>query len=162
MPVLIYIAFESFGLDLLMALTTIISIQRVWSKNLWQEFHTFMLLSGSTNTFGTNGTSGCSKQFKLIRHFLSTEGWPAQWDQLYDFIGYSFLVQQKCSHLYFGSKLFVSIIDILRYSYLILCHLPYNTYNLIEISVVYDNLFSTTITHYNMSYIINIIIHIKQ
>ena len=40
-----------------------------------------MLLSGSTNTFGT---SGCSKQFKFIRHFLSTEGWPAQQNQPYD------------------------------------------------------------------------------
>ena len=118
-----------------------------------------MLLSSSTNTFGT---SGCSKQFKLIRHFLIPEEWPAQWNQLDDIIGYSILMQQKCSHPYFAQNcLIISIMDILRCSYLILCHLPYNyTYNMIEISIVYDNLFSKTILHYNMSYTINLK-HIK-
>ena len=112
----------------------------------WQYWH-----------FGTNGTSGHSNQFKLIRYFLSTERWPAQYNQLYDIIGYSIFMQQKWSHLILAPNcLVISITDILRCFYLILCHLPYNTYNMFEISIVYDNLFSKTIIHYNMSYTINL------
>ena len=49
-------------------------------------------------------------------------------------------MQQKCSHCYVGAKLFYSIIiDIIRCSYLILCHLLYNIFNKIEISIVYNN-----------------------
>ena len=44
--------------------------------------------------------------------------------------------------------LIISIIDITGYSYLILCHLPYNTYNMIEISIICHNLFSKAIIHY--------------
>ena len=55
-------------------------------------------------------------------------------------------MQQKCSHPYFGTKLFYSIIiDIIRCSYLILYHLLYNVFNMIEISIVYNNLSSNTL-----------------
>ena len=37
------------------------------------------------------------------------------------------------------------IIDIIRCSYLILCHLLYNIFNMIEISTVYNNVSSNTI-----------------
>ena len=46
--------------------------------------------------------------------------------------------------------LIISIIDILRCSYLILCHLPYNTYNLIEIAIVYHNVFSNIIIYHSV------------
>ena len=53
----------------------------------------------------------------------------------------------------------ISIVDITVYSYLILCHLPYITYNMIEIYIICHYLFSKTIIHYNMLYIIDLNIH---
>ena len=44
----LYIAFESFGVTLLMALTAIFSKQWVWLIDLWQLSHAYMPLSSST------------------------------------------------------------------------------------------------------------------
>ena len=42
----------------------------------------------------------------------------------------------------------ISMFDILWCSYLTLCHLPYDNYNMIEIYIICHNLFSKTIIHY--------------
>ena len=115
-----------------------------------------MLLSGSTNTFCTNGISGHSKQFKLI---VPRGGLPNRINSMTSLGTPSWCSRSVSTLILAPNCLIINIIDILKCSYLILCHLPYNTYNMIEISIVCNNLFSKTMIHYNMSYIININIH---
>ena len=135
--VLIYIAFESLAW-----IFWWYSLQLI---DLWQLSHACILLSSSTKTFGTNGTSHCSKWFKLSTHFLNTKGWFPHWFHPYDIIGYSPWCSRSVPPC-FGTKFtYFIIIVVITDSSLILYHLLCNTFKINEISIVDHNLFSNII-----------------